>query len=178
MIFELRGRKSPLFIKDTTELIDRNTIEKLAIDRINELDKELFIVDISVSPMNQIVVEIESQSGNVSIDDCIRISRNIEHNLDRETEDFELQVSSPGLDKPFKVFQQYQKNIGRNISLKLNNGQKLEGVLKAVTDQKLSLETSKLERKEGKKKKEKVLEILEFPMDNINEAKIIITFKK
>src|SRR5690554_744927 len=90
-------------------MLNKENIEKLALERINELDKGLFIVDISISPKNVIQVELDCEDGNVAILDCVSVSRNIEHNLDREEQDFELSVSSAGLDRPFRVL----KQIGR-----------------------------------------------------------------
>lgn len=158
-------------------MINKKKIEELALERIAELDKDLFIVEISISASNSIRVEIDSASGNVAIEDCISVSRNIEHNLDREEQDFELQVSSPGLDKPFRVVQQYKKNVGREVKLTPINGDKLEGVLKSADDYGVVIETTRKERLEGKKKKVTVVEEHSFAYDAIKETKIIITFK-
>ena len=93
-------------------MLKKKIIEELALERINELDKGLFIVEIAISSNNVIQVELDVEDGNVAINDCVSVSRNIEHNLDREEQDFELSVSSAGLDKPFRVLQQYTKNVG------------------------------------------------------------------
>lgn len=158
-------------------MINKKKIEELALERIEELDKDLFIVEISISASNSIRVEIDSAFGNVAIEDCISVSRNIEHNLDREEQDFELQVSSPGLDKPFRVVQQYKKNVGREVKLTPVNGVKLEGVLKSADDNGVVIETTRKERLEGKKKKVTVVEEHPFNYDEIKETKIVITFK-
>jgi ribosome maturation factor RimP len=105
------------------------------------------------------------------------VSRNIEHNLDRESEDFELHVSSAGLDKPFRVLAQYIKNIGREVKLVTNDGKKHEGLLTAATAEEVTLEKSRMEKIEGKKKKELIVEQLVFPMTQIKETKIVISFK-
>src|SRR5690554_3134367 len=113
-------------------MIDKKEIERLALERIDELDKGLFIVAISVSGNNVIQVEIDSEEGSVSIEDCVSVSRNIEHNLDREKQDFELQVSSAGLDKPFRVLKQYYKNIGNEVKVLLKEkNQSLEEIGRA-----------------------------------------------
>jgi len=158
-------------------MINKKKIEELALERIAELDKDLFIVEISISASNSIRVEIDCAFGNVAIEDCISVSRNIEHNLDREEQDFELQVSSPGLDKPFRVVQQYKKNVGREVKLTPVNGVKLEGVLKSADDNGVVIETTRKERLEGKKKKVTVVEEHPFNYDEIKETKIVITFK-
>ena len=158
-------------------MINKKKIEELALERIEELDKDLFIVEISISASNSIRVEIDSAFDNVAIEDCISVSRNIEHNIDREEQDFELQVSSPGLDKPFRVVQQYKKNVGREVKLTPVNGVKLEGVLKSADDNGVVIETTRKERLEGKKKKVTVVEEHPFNYDEIKETKIVITFK-
>ena len=158
-------------------MINKKKIEELALERIEELDKDLFIVEISISASNSIRVEIDSAFDNVAIEDCISVSRNIEHNIDREEHDFELQVSSPGLDKPFRVVQQYKKNVGREVKLTPVNGVKLEGVLKSADDNGVVIETTRKERLEGKKKKVTVVEEHPFNYDEIKETKIVITFK-
>ena len=158
-------------------MINKKKIEELAQERIDELNRDLFIVDITISPANAIQVEIDSAVGNVAIEDCISVSRNIEHNLDREEQDFELQVSSPGLDRPFRVVQQYKKNVGREVKLTPINGTKIEGLLKSANDEGVVIETESKERLEGKKKKVTVVEEYSFNYDEIKETKIIITFK-
>ncbi len=158
-------------------MINKKNIRQLAQDRIDELNKDLFIVDLSISTSNVIHVEIDSEVGNVSIDDCIRVSRNIEHNLDREEQDFELHVSSAGLDKPFRVVQQYIKNVGHEVAVKLNEGGKIQGVLTQADDKSFTLETTRKERIEGRKKKETIIESHTFNYDEVKETKIIISFK-
>lgn len=158
-------------------MINKKKIEELAQERIDELNRDLFIVEINVSLANAIQVEIDSAVGNVAIEDCISVSRNIEHNLDREEQDFELQVSSPGLDRPFRVVQQYKKNVGREVKLTPINGVKVEGLLKVANDEGVVVETEIKERLEGKKKKVTVFEEHSFSYDEIKETKIIITFK-
>lgn len=159
-------------------MISKTVVRELAQERIDELDKGLFIVNIHVSSSNNIYVDIESAEGNVAIVDCMSVSRNIEHNLDREEEDFQLHVSSPGLDKPFKVTQQYIKNVGRNVKLKLKmGGTKMEGLLKSADENGIVLETTRRERIEGRKKKETIVEEHPYQYSDIVETKIIISFK-
>ncbi len=158
-------------------MISKDKVIALAEERMIELDNGLFIVDLSVSSTNVIHLEIDKKDGGVSVKDCVSVSRNIEHNLDREAEDFELHVSSAGLDKPLRVLAQYQKNIGRTVDVKLQNGEKLEGELKAVDEQTITVETSRKEKVEGKKKKELVVEAYVLPFADIKETKIVISFK-
>lgn len=158
-------------------MLDREKITALAAERMAELDKGLFIVDLRISDTNVISLEIDSEIGSVSIDDCVRVSRNIEHNLDREEQDFELSVSSAGLDKPLRVLKQYPKNIGRELKVKTVSGDKVEGVLTEADAEGIVLQTSRKERIEGKKKKELIVEDIPLKYADIKEAKVVISFK-
>lgn len=158
-------------------MITKETVIALAEERMAEINKGLFLVELSISASNVIHLEIDSEIGNVSIDDCIRVSRNVEHNLDREEEDFELSVSSAGLDKPLRAFKQYPKNIGRTLTVKTSDNQNLEGVLTAVTEKEIVIETRKKEKLEGKKKKVEIVEQTPILLEQIKEAKIVISFK-
>ena len=144
---------------------------------MKELDNGLFIVEISVSSGNNISVELDKHEGGVSVQDCVSVSRNIEHNLDREQADFSLNVSSAGLDKGLRVFDQYKKNVGRSLKVKLNEGGSIEGELTQASEDEITLQTKRKERIEGKKKKEVIIEDMKIPMTNIKEAKIVISFK-
>lgn len=155
-------------------MITSTQIQELISEKLQ--DNNCFIVHLDVKPGNNIQLEIDSPEG-VSIKDCIEFSRQIEHNLDRETEDFELHVSSPGLDKPLRVFQQYQKNIGRELHVILANNQLIEGVLKEVNQNEILLAYTIIEKVEGKKKKIKIEKEELIPFTNIKESTIIISFK-
>lgn len=158
-------------------MIGKKTVLKLIDERIAELANGLFVVDLTISATNVIHVEIDKHEGNVSVSDCMSVSRNVEHNLDREEEDFELHVSSAGLDKPFRVPAQFTKNIGREVKVVMLNGTKMTGELKSANEKELVLETSRNEKPEGKKKKELIVEQHVLPMDQIKETKIVISFK-
>jgi ribosome maturation factor RimP len=158
-------------------MINKNRVKELINDRIQELNCGLFVVDLSISPSNVITVELDKMGGNVSIQDCMSVSRNVEHNLNREEEDFEIQVSSAGLDKPFRVLDQYIKNIGRPVKSVTKEGVKTEGILVEATADKIILEVERLEKIEGKKKKEKIKECLTFQMSEIKETKVVVLFK-
>ncbi len=158
-------------------MISKKVVAALIYERIEELDNGLFVVSLNISPSNQINVELDKHVGGVSVKDCMSISRNIEHNLDREEEDFELHVSSAGLDKGLRVFAQYKKNVGREVKVKLHEGGKVEGKLIEATPEKITIQTTRKERIEGKKKKQTIVEDLVFEMDKIKETKIVISFK-
>ncbi len=156
-------------------MIDKTLVEKLANERIQERNPKLYIVEISISTSNHISVEIDNESDRVSIEDCISVSRNIEHNLDREVEDFSLEVASAGLDRPLRVLKQYIRHKGKKVKVKAKNGV-YEGVLKDVNENEITLSISEKRKIEGKKKKELVEEDIIIPFSEINETKIIITF--
>jgi ribosome maturation factor RimP len=158
-------------------MISKKKVLELIDERIAELANGLFVVELTISANNIIHVELDKHDGNVAINDCMSVSRNVEHNLDREQEDFELHVSSAGLDKPFRVLAQYTKNIGREVKATLHTGKKIEGILTSADDKEITLETSSMEKPEGKKKKELVVEQHVLPLDQIKETKIVISFK-
>lgn len=172
---QARGDESPLFF--ISKMIKKETILALAQERIDELNRNLFVVELTIDSSNIIHLEIDSETGFVSIDDCIRVSRNIEHNLDRDEQDFELSVSSAGIDKPLRVWKQYPKNVGRTLKVKTNDGRKLEGELIKVEPDNIELGFEELVQVEGKKKKEKVNQVARLGFDDIQEAKIVVSFK-
>jgi len=138
----------------------------------------LFIVELSISSRNVIRLELDKHEGGVTVEDCVSVSRNIEHNLDRETVDFELHVSSAGLDKPLRVHAQYVKNVGRGIEVKLKEGgEPHEGTLVEVNADSIVVEHEEKRLIEGKKKKETVVVRNEWPFVAIEEARIVISFK-
>jgi ribosome maturation factor RimP len=131
----------------------------------------LFLVAVKVSSANRITVLADKNEG-ITIDECVAIHRHIENNLDREKEDFELQVSSPGLDLPFGVIEQYYKNEGKKIEVTDNDGTKLTGTLKNVTAGGFELETEvKI------KGKTKELKDISFNFDQVKTARVILTIK-
>lgn len=156
------------------EMADKAKIESLVLQ---ELDDEMFLVDVSVSPSNVIQVYIDSFDG-LTIDKCVAISRSIEQQLDRDAEDFELQVSSPGLSEPLKVIKQYVKNIGRDLEVLTSEGQILEGELHEADEEGILLKTAKREKVEGHKKKQLIVKEHQLKYGEINSAKVVVSFKK
>jgi|TARA_B100001094_G_scaffold320256_1_gene366205 ribosome maturation factor RimP len=157
-------------------MILKKEIVRLAEERINELDNGNYLVDVTISPKNSITVKMDNLNGGVSVKDCVSVSRNIEHNLDREQEDFELQVSSPGLDQPFMVMQQYVKNIGNQVSVTTQKNETLTGELIEASKKEISLRELKVEKNKTTKKKEQIENIHHLLMDEIRETKLIISF--
>lgn len=155
-------------------MITENTIRGLVAEKIEGTD--YYILEVDIKPGNVIKVELESM-GPVSISDCVDISRQIEHNLDRDAEDFSLQVTSPGLDKPLRDYRQYVKNIGRNLKVQRTEGSEVEGELVAADQDGIKLHTKRKERVPGKKKKITIEEDLELSYTEVRQAKIKINFK-
>lgn len=155
-------------------MISKEYINSLVEEKIAEMP--YFIVEVSVSSSNVIRVEIDGDKG-VNINDCVQISRHIEGSLDREVEDFELTVSSAGMDQPFRILRQYQRYLNREVSIKKVSGEKLVGKLMRADEKEVVIEQTRKERIEGKKKKQTITEELVLPMNEIKETKVVISFK-
>jgi ribosome maturation factor RimP len=154
-------------------MIDKAIVKKLVEEM---LDDKMFVVEITVNQRNVINVFVDSYDG-LTIEQCISISRHVEHSFDREEEDFELQVSSPGLSEKFKVKEQYYKYIGREIEVVTVSDVEFEGVIQSATDEEIILETSARELVEGQKKKQLVVKQHHLKYDEIKSAKAVISFK-
>jgi ribosome maturation factor RimP len=150
------------------------TKEKIQILVEEVLSDELFIVDITVGDGNFISVSVDSNTG-ISVGECVQISRHIESSLDREVEDFSLEVTSPGLSLPFKVLRQYLKNIGREVEVVTTTGEKQKGILKSANSEGFELEISAKEKIDGAKVA--VTKVLVYTFDQIKTVKIVISFK-
>ena len=135
-----------------------------------------FLVDVTVSKDNEIVLTVESESGTVELDDCVSLSRYFETRFDRETEDYSLTVSSAGLDQPFKVFRQFEKAVGSKVEVSLKGGKKLVATLAEADPESITLKYTAKEAVEGKKKKELVEHLDRFTMDQVNAVRPFIEF--
>ncbi len=155
-------------------MITEEKVRELAEERIEGTDN--FIVEIAIRPGNDILVLLDSDS-STSISDCMSVSRNIEHNLDREIEDFSLSVSSPGIDSPLKVTRQYVKNVGREVKVRFKESGSIQGEMVEANDDGIKLKTRVKERIEGRKAKEWVETIHELSFADIEETKVVIKFK-
>ena len=155
-------------------MIDPQTVTEIVNEGIQGTD--LFVVDITVLPDNRIVVEVDKNEG-VHIDRCTAVHYFIESRLDREVEDYELEVGSAGITSPFKVVRQYQKNIGNEVEVLTRAGQKLTGTLKAADEEAFTLTITKKVKPEGAKRKIEVEEDLTFSYNEIKYTKYIIRFK-
>ena len=137
---------------------------------------DYFLVDIKVTPDNRVLVEIDSFEG-VTIEFCAELNRHIESQIDREIEDYELEVGSAGLTEPFKVLKQYEKNLGNEVETLTREGKKFTGVLTEVHENEFVLEIEKSVKPEGAKRKMIVSENLTFPYEEIKTTKYLIRFK-
>lgn len=137
---------------------------------------EYYLVDLKVSTDNSISVEIDAFKG-VGIEYCSSLNRFIESKLDREVEDYELEVSSAGLTEPFKVLKQYEKNIGNEVEVLTKTGKKITGTLAQVTESSFTLTIEKQVKPEGAKRKVTVEESIVFAFEDVKSTKYIIRFK-
>ena len=147
-------------------------IKKIAEKRINEIGG--FLVDLKVSTSNVISLSFDKMEG-VNFDDCLKITKFIEDNFDRDIEDYELNVSSAGLANPFKVEQQYIKNIGNLVSILLINGERKSGKILSYENKKLKIEIQK--NKKLKNKDNIVKHEIIIPESDIKETKLKIKWK-
>ena len=151
----------------------KNKVNELLSEALQE-DESLFLIDFSISTDNKIKIILDGDKG-VSVQDCMRISRAIEHNLDREEEDFSLEVASAGAASPMILPRQYRKNIGRKIQVETHEDS-FEGNLTSATDDGIVLEWKAREPKPIGKGKITVQKKKEIDFSEIKEAKVILKF--
>ena len=155
-------------------MISKELVKKLVDQWLD--DKEYFLTDLTVSADNRIVVEIDHEEG-VWIEDCVNLSRFIEDGLDRDAEDFELEVGSAGIGQPFKVRRQYDIHIGDDVEVLTAEGKKLVGVLDNVDETGFTVVIEEKVKREGEKRPhiEEVEHRLDF--DKIKWTKLHIDLK-
>lgn len=154
-------------------MIDRQLIQDLVTEYISEQYPTHYIVDIMVHPANRIVVELGNDNG-VSIDECIRLTKYIESRVDREVEDYELEVGSAGLTASFKVLRQYEGAVGEEVEVLRKGGIKEKGVLAGATAESIALTVARRIKPDGAKRKMDVEETITIPMNEILQCKRII----
>lgn len=147
---------------------------KKLLEEAFEENNSLFLISLNISDQNHILVVIDGDTG-VSVKDCIAVSRKIEHNLDREEEDFSLEVASAGVSEPLKIPRQYEKNIGRTLEVQTNSN-KFEGNLTAVNEEGIVLNWKAREPKPVGKGKITVEKEAAIAFAEIVKAKVVITF--
>ena len=166
----MRGHKSPLFILKMFE----EKVTKL-LQEVLEEESSLFLISKEIKAGNKIVVVIDGDNG-VTLSDCMKVSRHIEHNLDREEEDFSLEVFSSGISEGITHIRQYKKNVGRKLEVIVEDSSKVEGTLVTADDEKIKLQWKAREPKPIGKGKVTVQKELEIPYKDIVKAKVMVTF--
>ena len=155
-------------------MIDKNVVARIVEEWLE--DKSYFLVDVNGSPDDKIVVEIDHAEG-VWIDDCVELSRYIESKLNREEEDYELEVGSAGIGQPFKVLKQYEIHIGKDVEVQTKDGKKWTGVLTEVTEDNFTIVVQVKVKEEGAKRPKMVEQSVTFTYDEIKYTKYLISFK-
>jgi ribosome maturation factor RimP len=156
-------------------MVEIEKIKETVEQQIAESDK--FIVEINVSADNKITVIIDSDANGIAINDCVSISRAIETVLNRDEEDFELQVESAGLDRPLKMLRQFQKNINNDIDIVFTSGKKLTAKLVAAADNSIDIEYSEKALLENKKRKQLITKSETVMLADIKSVKVAVSFK-
>jgi ribosome maturation factor RimP len=150
-------------------MIDRTAIMKMIDDHL--AGSPLFLIDVIIKPGNIILVFIDGDQ-EVKISDCAMLSRYIESQLNRDAEDYELRVSSAGIDHPYQFLRQYLKNVGRQVQVHLMDGSVIRGTLVEVNEKYVKITPGE---KKGKKKDQEV-PTLKLPLEQIKETRGIVTF--
>lgn len=155
-------------------MIDVTRVREIAETQMEGTD--LFVVEVRVSPANEIVVTVDSDT-QVGIDRCVELSRSIEGALDREQEDFELTVMSAGIGQPLKMLRQYRKLIGRPVDVILKDGGKIVGNLTDASETSIAVEYEERVAVEGKKRKQLVTTRRELSLDEVKSTCEYLDFK-
>ncbi|MCM1348279.1 MAG: ribosome assembly cofactor RimP [Firmicutes bacterium] len=157
-------------------MIDKKIVEQIVEQTLQGTD--CFPVETTVSADNRITVEIDSDTG-VDIDICARINRAIEQRLDRDVEDYELEVGSAGLTAPFKIKRQFEKNIGNEVEVLTRDGRKLTGTLVEINapGTEFVIEVSKKVKEPGQKRPAIVSEPVQLEVANCKYVRYSINFK-
>ena len=150
-------------------MIEKVNIENLVKEFVFGTD--LFLVAVKVSAAGKITI-LADKTGGITIDECVSINRFIESKLNRDEEDYELMVSSPGIDMPFVVIDQYYKNIGRKVEVTDNEGTKVTGLLKNVNKGGFEIEAELKVKGKGREKKE-----ISFNFEQVKSTREVLSFK-
>jgi ribosome maturation factor RimP len=166
----MRGLIVPSFYKNMTF---KEKVNKLLVEAL--VDKpSLFLIDLTITDAFKVIVSLDDDNG-VALQDCIDLSRAIESNLDREEQDFSLEVASVGVGSPLKLIRQYKKNVGRTLIVKTVK-ENLEAELVEANDDFVILSWKARESKKIGKGKETVQKTLQLPYGDIKEAIVTVTF--
>lgn len=155
-------------------MIEKNVVKQL-VDQWLE-GKDYFMTDLTISADDRIVVEIDHKDG-VWIEDCVELSRFIENGLNRDEEDFELEVGSAGIGQPFKVVRQYENNVGEPVEVLTAAGKKLTGILKDADENGFTISVEEKAKAEDEKRPKLTEVDYHFGYDEVKYTKYLITFK-
>ncbi len=154
-------------------MLQKQRIEELIAEAIAGTD--IFLVELKVTPDNKITVYLDN-STRITIGECAKVNRFLEDRLDRNVEDYELTVSSPGLDEPFRHILQYKKRIGSQVAVVTREGRKIVGKLDSVNENGIVIEQKAKEKVEGKKARQLVINNLNITYNQIKESKLVLPF--
>ena len=155
-------------------MIERNTVKTVVEEWLSGND--YFLVDVTFTPDDRIVVEIDHADGGW-IEDCAELSRFMQERFGDELGDYELEVGSAGIGQPFKVEQQYLNHIGKEVEVLDAEGKKVQGVLKQVDGRNFVVSVKEKQKLEGKKRPQLVEVDKTYNMDNIKYTKYLLSFK-
>ena len=155
-------------------MIDKKIVENVVNEWLQ--DKDYILVEVSVSADDCIVVTIDHADG-VWIEDCAELSRYIESKLDRDKEDYELEVGSAGLGQPFRVLRQYEIHMGEPVETQTRDGHKYQGTLVEVGDEGFTMEVEQKVKPEGAKRAHKELVQMNFAYSDVAYTKYLIKVK-
>ena len=153
----------------------KENINKLLAEALS-LEPDLFLIDLSIDDQSRVIVVLDGDNG-VSLEQCIKVSRYIEHQLDREVNDFSLDVSSAGATNPLQMVRQYKKNIGRKLAVHTTDNDNFKATLTQADDEQITLEWKAREPKPIGKGKHTVVKQLKVPYNKIEKATVQIQFK-
>ncbi len=145
------------------------------VEKVLESKEDLFLIDLKIDSSNKIIIILDGDNG-VNLQDCIEVSRAVEVELDREEQDFSLEVASAGVSSPLKLVRQFKKNLNRNLKVKKTDNEVIEAQLTAVSDENITLEWKAREPKKIGKGKETVEKKEQLSYSEIKEATVIISF--
>ena len=172
----MRGFAKPLIlVLINTFMIDKNIIQKAVDEWLQKGD--YYLVDVEMTDDDRIVIEIDHADG-VWIEDCADLSRFLQEKLGDELGDYELEVGSAGIGQPFKVIQQYRNHVGKEVEVLTVDGQKLQGILKAVNDDETFVVTVKEKQHQEGKKRPVLVEVdKSFAISSVKYCKYLLAFK-
>ncbi len=146
-------------------MIEKIKVLELVNQALEGTDK--FLVNLKITPDNRIYIDIDGDNG-ITIDDCIAVSRAVESQLDREVEDFALDVSSAGADQPLKLVRQYRKNVGREVEVVCVDGERVDGTLAEVGEESFAVVTPASKRQPSQR--------VELRYSDVKSTRVAIKF--